>query len=240
MQKEMIVRNDVQKKLLSELESLGENKCREFSQKLSPGVSFIGVKNPVLRKLAQQYLKHEEHEKLLQPLPLCAAFEERFCQAVFIAQIPMTVKRRLSLVEEFLPYINGWAICDSLCSLLKECRSHMDEYYSFIKPLFLHHKKPFDMRFACVMALDYFANDEYLDEVFELIEKVDTTEYYVHMGVAWAVATFYCKCTKEKVTTRLISLRTDKKTYNKALQKIRESYLPTDAEKEFILTLKRM
>ena len=239
MTKDNNKRNAVQQKLLAELQSLSEVKYKEFSEKLSPGVAMLGVRNPIVRKLAQKYLKHEDPALLLQPLPLDSAFEERFCRAVFIAKIPMDVEKRLTLIKEFLPFINGWAICDCLCSLLKECKTHMDEYYSFVKPLFLHHNKPFDMRFACVMALDYFAKDEYLDEGFELIEKVDTSEYYVHMGAAWAIATFYCKCNKDKVTKKLISLKTDNKTYNKALQKIRESYLPTEAEKEFIKTLKR-
>lgn len=239
MAKETIVRNEVQNKLLAELNSLSEEKYRKFSEKLNPGISIIGVRNPAVRKLAKKYLKHEEHEKLLKPLPTDCALEERFCMAFFIAEIPMTVESRLKLVKAFLPYVNGWAICDFLCSLLKECKSSMDEYYAFIKPLFLHHKNPFDMRFACVMALNYFASDEYLDEVFDLIEKVDTSEYYVHMGVAWAIATFYCKCSKEKVTKRLIGLKTDRKTFNKALQKIRESYLLTDDEKDFVKTLKR-
>ncbi len=163
MTKDNNKRNAVQQKLLAELQSLSEVKYKEFSEKLSPGVAMLGVRNPIVRKLAQKYLKHEDPALLLQPLPLDSAFEERFCRAVFIAKIPMEVEKRLTLIKEFLPFINGWAICDCLCSLLKECKTHMDEYYSFVKPLFLHHNKPFDMRFACVMALDYFAKDVYLD-----------------------------------------------------------------------------
>ena len=100
MTKDNNKRNAVQQKLLAELQSLSEVKYKEFSEKLSPGVAMLGVRNPIVRKLAQKYLKHEDPALLLQPLPLDSAFEERFCRAVFIAKIPMEVEKRLTLIKE--------------------------------------------------------------------------------------------------------------------------------------------
>ena len=117
MTKDNNIRNAVQQKLLSELQSLSEVKYKEFSEKISPGITMLGVRNPIVRKLAQKYLKHEDPALLLQPLPLDSVFEERFCMAIFIAKIPMNVEKRLTLIKECLPVINGWAICDCLCSL---------------------------------------------------------------------------------------------------------------------------
>ena len=79
MTKDNNKRNAVQQKLLAELQSLSEVKYKEFSEKLSPGVAMLGVRNPIVRKLAQKYLKHEDPALLLQPLPLDSVFEERFC-----------------------------------------------------------------------------------------------------------------------------------------------------------------
>lgn len=76
MTKDNNKRNAVQQKLLAELQSLSEVKYKEFSEKLSPGVAMLGVRNPIVRKLAQKYLKHEDPALLLQPLPLDSAFEE--------------------------------------------------------------------------------------------------------------------------------------------------------------------
>ena len=88
------------------------------------------------------------------------------------------------------------------------------------------------------MSLDYFCSDDYVDSLVNFIEEIDTTHYYVHMGVAWLMATLYCKC-KDKFTPYLHTIKLDSKTYNKGLTKIRESLIPTKEEKAYIKTLKR-
>ena len=83
-------------------------------------------------------------------------------------------------------------------------------------------------------------NDEYIDKVIEVLDSLNTDDYYSQMGVAWAVATIMGKYS-EKCLKYLKSPKCslDKITYNKALQKIRESYRVPDEIKTLTKNLKK-
>ena len=59
------------------------------------------------------------------------------------------------------------------------------------------------------------------------------------MGIAWAISMCYVKY-KEKTLHFLNNNTLDDFTYNKSLQKIRESNRVSKEEKDFIKTLKRI
>ena len=56
-----------------------------------------------------------------------------------------------------------------------------------------------------------------------LLAEVKHEDYYVKMGVAWALSIFYIK--QQKLTLQLLQQNNlDDFTHNKAIQKIRESF----------------
>ncbi|MGN0902733.1 MAG: DNA alkylation repair protein [Succinivibrio sp.] len=231
-------RTEFQNALLNKLQLLKETKYQEFASKLSPGVKILGVRNPLVRKLALKEFKTASNEDMLAPLFYDAYFEEKFIKAIFIGKIKMATEDKIKVVKEFLPLLDGWAITDGLCTLLRDCIESKEEWYEFIKPLFFKKDEPYTVRFAVVMTLIYFADDEHIEEIFEILKSVDDSHYYVHMAIAWCVATFYCN-TKEHCLKLLKENIFSKKTYNKSLQKIIESRIPTDEEKEVIRKMKR-
>ena len=87
--------------------------------------------------------------------------------------------------------------------------------------------------------LDFFINEEYIDQVLEILGKVrHEGGYYVKMAAAWAVSVCYVKF-PEKTEVFLRKNLLDDFTHNKAIQKIRESYRVSKEEKERLKELRR-
>ena len=233
-------RNEKQAEVLKQLQSLVDPKYQEFCLNLSKDGNgrLLGVRLPKIRKIIKELFKQEKIEDLLSPLPTDAYYEEKFVKAIIIGQLDINEKERLKLVKDFIETIDCWAICDPFCGGLKSARKHQEVYYNFIKPYFQQTEHPYQVRFACVMSLIYFCDDQYLDEIFSFIDGIDTSQYYVHMAVAWLIATLYC-ANKDRTISKLLEINIDKKTFNKALQKIVESHIPTAQDKEYVKTLKR-
>ncbi len=225
--------------LYKDLENSKEESYREFSQKLSPNIKMLGVRIPIVRKIALRYLKDYATEELLSsPLPDNPYLEEKLCKAIFIGRARIDEKERIAYVKTFLSYIDGWAICDGFCSELKTCKDNHKLYYPLIRKCFKVKNKPFTLRFACVMTLMYFSDEKYEDEIISYLNNINTEEYYVHMGVAWLIATLYTQ-NGPAVLDKVNSISLDDKTYNKALQKITESNYVNKETKEQIRKMKR-
>ena len=88
------------------------------------------------------------------------------------------------------------------------------------------------------MLLSHFARDEYADRAFEILDSLDNDSYYVKMASAWAISVYFVHC-PEKTMHFLNNNRLDDFTFNKALQKITESYRVSDETKSIIRKMKR-
>ena len=99
-------------------------------------------------------------------------------------------------------------------------------------------EKPYDIRFAVVMMLDYYIDNDHVDEMFKLFDKINHENYYVKMAVAWALSMCYLRL-PEKTMAYLEHNNLDDFTYNKTLQKICESLKPSLDEKMLIKSLRR-
>ena len=67
-----------------------------------------------------------------------------------------------SMIEEFVPHIRNWGICDVFCGGLKEVKKYKKETYDFLKK-YLSSEREFDVRFALVMLTGYYIDEEYID-----------------------------------------------------------------------------
>ena len=85
---------------------------------------------------------------------------------------------------------------------------------------------------------DYYLNDNYIDKVIENIKKVKCDKYYVQMAIAWLLSIGYIQ-QKEKTIAFLNNNDLDDFTYNKALQKMIESYRISDEQKQILRKMKR-
>ena len=103
---------------------------------------------------------------------------------------------------------------------------------------YLKSKQEFEIRFAIVMILDYYIDDEYLQKDFEIFDKIKHEGYYAKMAVAWAISICLIKYYEETIEY-LKKSKIDNWTYNKSIQKAIESYRISQEQKEFLRNLKK-
>ena len=225
--------------LQAELFALQDLQYQKFHSSLLPGVeNVIGVRMPLLRKLTKGILNGDWQNYLQAVLPEKSTYyEENIIQALLIGTSKLSWQERHAYIKEFVPKINNWAVCDLFCSTLKEAQYYQEEYWQLIVSYF-NSSNAYDLRFASVMLLNHFTGDEFVEEALNLLEAIKHEDYYVKMGIAWAISIFYIK--QPQLTLKLIKQNNlDDFTHNKAIQKIRESFRVSKEDKEMLNGLKR-
>ena len=226
-------------KLQAELKALQDLKYQKFHSSLLPGVqNIIGVRMPLLRKLAKEVLRGDWRSYLDSSVAEPNTYyEEDIIQALLIGTSKLSWQERHAYIKEFVPKINNWAVCDLFCVTLKEAQRYPQEYWQMLMPYF-NSSNAYDLRFASVMLLNHFTGDEFVEEALNLLEAIKHEDYYVKMGVAWAISIFYIK--QPQLTLKLIKQNNlDDFTHNKAIQKIRESFRVSNEDKEMLNRFKR-
>lgn len=226
-------------KLQAELFILQDLQYQKFHSSLLPGVeNVIGVRMPLLRKLAKQVLQGDWQNYLQSALQETSNYyEEDIIQALIIGTSKISCQERHAYIKAFVPKINNWAVCDLFCSTLKEAQRYKQEYWKMLMPYF-NSSNAYDLRFASVMLLNHFTGDEFVEEALKLLAAIKHEDYYVKMGIAWAISIFYIK--QPQLTLKLIKQNNlDDFTHNKAIQKIRESFRVSNEDKEMLNRFKR-
>lgn len=221
--------------------NLQDKEYQKFNKKLCPDTNreMLGIKMPAIRALAKEvalsdsnwieYVKDESLEY----------FEEILIQGLIIGYSKLLLEDKLALLKYVIPRLDSWAMTDTIVPTLKVKNNSLKIYWDYILE-YINSDKEFEVRFAVVSMLDYFINDEYVDEVIRLLSKVSHEGYYVKMAVAWTLAEVGIKY-NNKLLSFIISNdnKLDKFTHNKTLQKMIESYRVTDEQKELLRELKR-
>lgn len=222
-----------------ELKVLADTNFREFQKGLCPKTkNILGVRVPVLREFAKKLVKAYDIQSILENID-DEYFEEIMLQGMLIGlEKNKGIQNILKDIEDFVPKIENWAICDTFCSGLKITKKYKEEMWDFLQR-YLISDKEFEVRFVVVMILDYYITEEYIDKIFEIFDRIKLEKYYVQMAVAWAISICLIKY-YEKTIRYLKQAKLDKFTYNKALQKGIESYRLTEEQKNILRKMKKM
>lgn len=224
------------KTIKEQLVELADADYQKFSAALLPTIdNVIGVRLPMLRKLAKTiakgdwrvYLEHAESDY----------FEEIMLQGMVLGYVKTDLEEILRYTADFIPKIDNWSVCDSFCVGLKFTLKNKERVWDFIMPYLLSEKE-YEIRFAVVMMLNYFIEEEYIGRILQLLDKISHEGYYVKMAVSWAISMCYVKL-PETTMSYLRNNNLDDFTYNKALQKITESYRVDPETKKMIRGMKR-
>lgn len=220
-----------------QLEQLAEPQYKKFSTGLLPGVdNVLGVRLPVIRKIARQIVKDGNWKEYLSENPK-VYFEETMLQGMIIGLLKLDIESIMLLVQEFVPKIHNWSVCDSFCNGLKIVKLHRKRVWKFLFP-YLHSSNAYDIRFAVVMLIFYYIDEEYIYETLDALDTVNHDDYYVKMAVAWAISICYIKL-PDVTMSYLKDNNLNKDTYNKALRKICESLRVDKDTKAIIKSMKR-
>lgn len=215
--------------------ALRDEKYREFQRSLIPGLpreNIIGIRIPVMRKLAKEFVKEPEAAVFLKQLPH-TYYDENILHALLIAEIK-DYDTCMEAVEAFLPYIDNWAVCDGLSP--KVFGKHKAELLEKIR-LWIPSEHIYTCRFGIGMLMRWFLDEDFQPGYLELPAAVRSEEYYVNMMTAWFFATALAK-QWDAAIPYLEQNRLDPWTHNKTIQKARESYRITTEQKEYLKRLK--
>lgn len=224
--------------LHARLLALGDPAYGRFNAKLLPGVTgIIGVRMPRLRQLACEILRGDWRKWLAEiEAADTRCYEERMLQGLVISLAPCTTEERLDYTARFVPRIDNWAVCDVFCRKLHA--DERDPVWRFIQPYF-RSEAPYELRFATVMSLQNFTDAEHIEDVLRLLGGIRHADYYVRMGVAWAVAECHAHAPERILQWLRDDCPLDDWTYDKALQKIIESRLTPEPVRQTMRRMKR-
>lgn len=216
---------------------LADEEYKKFHTSLCPNTdTIVGVRVPVLRNLAKEIVKENDVVEYLKNAE-DKYYEETLLQGMVIGISKIDLQTTKQMLTKFIPKIYNWAICDTTVAGLKITKKNMEEMLEFTKK-YLKSNKEFELRFAIVMLLDFYITDQYIDFVLDELNKIKHDGYYVKMAVAWAISIAYIKF-PDKTMKLLKNNNLDDFTYNKALQKIVESYRVNKNIKKEIKRMKR-
>ncbi len=224
--------DEIKKKLIEAY----DDKNAEFFSKISPEAGNVtGVRVPYLRNLAREIVKGNVKD-FLDNYNI-ESHEEFLLKGIVIGYAKITIYEKFSYLEKFIPEIYDWSGCDIVISSFKFKENELSEVYSFIMQ-YRNSKKEYETRFMLIMLLSNFIKEDYLDKIKELLETEKFDKYYTQMAAAWLISVMFVKY-RDYTLSYLNNNRLDDFTYNKALQKIRESNRVTKEDKELVKQMKR-
>ena len=226
-------------------------KYRDFHASLLPNIdkkSIIGVRVPTMRKIAKEFAAGAtpaELGKFLDKLPH-KYFEENQVHLFAVERIK-DFDECLRRIEQFLPYIDNWAVCDgkSPKALLKD-----EKRFESCIEKWLKSKLPYTVRFGVNMLMNFFLDERFDKRFLKWVAAIDeslfnddgraecpTDRYYVQMVIAWYMATALAK-QWDAAFPYIKGRKLSPWIHAKSIQKACESYRITQEQKEILRGLK--
>ncbi len=237
------------------LRAMSEKEYAGFAASLLPvqeGQSLLGVRLPGLRSYARELAKGDWRAEL--SFSQDEYFEETMLRGMLLGYACEDVRELFRYLEDFIPRVTNWSLCDSVCSGLKLLERYPDETWDWMQP-YLYSGEEFPTRVALILLLDHFVKlgedgkrisrrktvtmadldgcDEkgaYTERIFHALDRAFPEGYYAQMAAAWLLAELFVTYPAE-TARKLENLQLDPFTRRKAVQKIRESRIPDDAVK---------
>ena len=205
---------------------------KQFHTRLVPNINpnrIIGVRIPVLRKIARKITDNSFDWEY---------YEECMLHGLYIGYSRLSYDEKLNLLDEFVPKIDNWAVCDSVCSTLKFIDKNKASFLEYLKK-YMFSENEYEKRFAIVVLMDYYITDEYADFVTDYLKSIKYDFYYVNMAAAWALSFVFIKY-QNKVMPLLENAVLSDEINNMTVSKIRDSLRVDKATKEYIKQFKRV
>ncbi len=210
--------------ILTLIEEQSDIKYKQFAEKSCPNSGHVyGVRLPEIRKISL----YIDRTAPLEFLEECKneSLEEELLMVMTAAHLKANEKSRYSWYRKAVRNLHNWEVCDTFCSELGHHVRDKETFREFIMS-YLNSGKEFEQRFCLVCLLHCFCKEESRD-LLALIPKVRFHGKYAQLGAAWLIAE--CMCYSPKETFSFLKEYTkDEFVFQKAIQKIRESYRVPD------------
>lgn len=219
------------------------------------GTRILGMHTPQMKLVAKELAKSGEWREQIkewsgkQPIngskrPLTGKYglthEERMIWGLIIDYVKVPLEERLKMIEEFIPAVDNWAICDNFCCNAKWVeKEDKERIWTFIEGL-IASEEEFRARVGLILALAHFLDENNLARTIETVadrEFQDGDPYYIRMGAAWLFAEALCK-QYDTVLPYIKYRRLNPWIHNKSIQKARESWRISDEQKAELKSMK--
>lgn len=204
--------------------SVRDEAYKAFQCPLMPTVdpaTVIGVRTPILRRMAGQLRGTAGGEALMTSLPH-TYFEEYQLHAFLIESIP-DFQTALTATDALLPYVDNWATCDQLSP--KAFKGRFPDLLPHVRR-WMADPAPYTCRFGLGMLMRYGLSRDFTPGFLAEVASPAITgreHYYVRMMVAWFFATALA-CHYEATLPYLTEHRLPLWIHRKTIQKACESY----------------
>lgn len=202
------------------LEENSDPGYRDFNARLIPyGGKMYGVRLPVLRTVAKTIMKGDWRSFLEEP---SGSFEQSMIRAMIIGSAEMDSDERLERLLEFIPEVDNWAVCDTLCGAFTVDSEEAGVKLWHMCIDLLGTEEEFPMRVGAVMMLSHFIDDRHVGDIVGMMCGTASSGYYYDMGAAWTLS--YCYVSYPELTEKaLFSGCASMTIVGLAVKKIRES-----------------
>lgn len=206
---------------------------RDFNSALIPNIKndfFIGVRTPVLKKIAKDMIKSGTAADFIAQLPH-KYFEENQLHAFIISEIK-DFDTAIFETERFLPFVDNWATCDQMSP--RVFKKNLSKLLPYVKK-WIKSNHVYTVRFGVKTLMQYWLDDNFDEKYANLVANIKSDEYYINMMRAWYFAT-----TAAKQFDRILPYfsRIDEWTRKRAIQKAIESYRVSEKHKEILRSLR--
>ena len=189
----------------------GEPRYREGHVRIVnplPGVPVLGLHIPDMKKIARELAAGDGMPAMLEGFETAGQglyYEEKLVWGLMLDCMKAPLADRLLHLERFVPQIDNWAVCDTVCGASKWVmrRNRMsvagkggrisssggasgvrEAVWDFLERWW-GSEREFEVRFAVIMAMCHFLSPEWLDRVFGKIDSLDFSRIaseYVFIG----------------------------------------------------------
>ena len=140
----------------------------------------------------------------------------------------------IALIDEFLPYIDNWATCDSLSP--KVFIKNKDRLILKISE-WLKSEHTYTVRFGICMLMKHYLDSEFSPEHLKWVSDIKREEYYIKMAAAWYFSVALVK-QYEQTAVYLEKRLLDPFIHNKTISKAADSYRINKEQKKYLKSLK--
>lgn len=223
------------KQLISELKENQDLKYRKFHGSIVPEVELIGVRTPVLHQLAKRIARTDAVSYLDTYQKTC--YETDVIYGLVLGYAKLPYEARVFYLYRLASLVDNWAICDLTIAKQKWIGQNREQFVRELHDLW-NTAEPWKQRVVYVTLLDFYLEESYLGLIFSFCELSFQKEYYVQMAVAWLLSMALVKY-PEQTEVYLSACSLDDFTYNKTLQKARESRQVAAEKKRLYQAMKR-
>lgn len=210
-------------------------KYKEFTSSLVPNIdkkNIIGVRIPVIRKMAKDMYKSNDYHNFIDDLPH-KYLEENILHSCILSLYD-DIDDLIIELDKYLPFVDNWSVCDTIKP--KIFKTNLEKVYNKIKEWVVSNDT-YKIRYGIVALLNYYLDNGFREEYNNLVLSIKSEDYYVNMAIAWYFSFALIK--QYKITIKILENKyLDKWVHNKAIQKAIESYRIDSETKEYLKSLK--